>query len=447
MRLERTAEMWPVGNYLEFFLAAAFTQLLFWILMAYRYLSDFGEVVDYTTWQWSTFAVILNCTMGWMILVGMGIASNLWPIVYQNTPFNPSIIRAGISMNIAGQVVVFIAHLLLQRQVSVADQVLTIGVSLLCLSAFIGASPAWSYWRSGDHRRITWGWLPLVPAGFTMLLSLAVVGIWLEFLVGREFSFFSQGMFVLLNVDLLWMTIGFACVVGHLQRRCEWPLLTGWRGRSGIILLVMAFAIHTGAMLLDHTIWNEKWWIELPFILPILWMAFLLLPPILQRIAAPGHQVYNRAVVAAVLWLPIIGVLAAWEALYTNTGLINARYLMLFGFGMQAAFGFSIWMHQDHKHLPEVRRRQPWVFIICLNLSLLVHLLHAFAENPGTSFKLGIDSIYLTYLELVTLLFAMITWLGWWIHEIVLGLHDWHKMPMFYSTIYQTDDPYILGEE
>ena len=145
MRLERTAEMWPVGNYLEFFLAAAFTQLLFWILMAYRYLSDFGEVVDYTTWQWSTFAVILNCTMGWMILVGMGIASNLWPIVYQNTPFNPSIIRAGISMNIAGQVVVFIAHLLLQRQVSVADQVLTIGVSLLCLSAFIGASPAWSY--------------------------------------------------------------------------------------------------------------------------------------------------------------------------------------------------------------------------------------------------------------------------------------------------------------
>jgi hypothetical protein len=143
---------------------------------------------------------------------------------------------------------------------------------------------------------------------------------------------------------------------------------------------------------------------------------------------------------AAVMWMPVIALIAVYEALYMNSGLESARYLLLFGVGIQSLFGFAIWYHQDHKHQPMHDRRQPWLFLISLNGSLLFHVTHFIQETLEWTI-LGNHHI-LDGLDLALLLVAMVSWLAWWLWELLFSLHDWHRLPMFYTTIHEADDPY-----
>jgi hypothetical protein len=40
----------------------------------------------------------------------------------------------------------------------------------------------------------------------------------------------------------------------------------------------------------------------------------------------------------------------------------------------------------------------------------------------------------------------MISWLLWWLWELLFSLHDWHRIPMFYGTLHQDDDPYEIAD-
>jgi hypothetical protein len=432
------------GVYLQFFLASAVMQLLFWVLMVLRWWSGIGDgSVDSELAEWSTFAMTLMMGLGWMLLVALGMGFSLWPILYQSMTFSPSLPKAVLWINVGGQVLIAVAHLLIFSHPSIATQMLTMATTMICFSIALACAPAIHLLRQGRQRSIEHGSMPFLPVLILLLIAFTTMIVWLTRTADDDVKFFTEGLYLLLNIDLLWMSMGLVCALGHFGRRLEWPILVGWRAKIGLRILIILFVIHALAMLADHTRWNDVWWIQLPFVLPLLWVFILLCPKCIFEIVAKGAP-HSRPVMAAVLWLPIIAAIAVYEALYTTTGLSNARYLLVFGVGVQALFGYGIWYHQDHKHEPENNRRQPMLFLIALNASLVIHVVLMSTNQLGISILK--DHNLTGQFELITLAIAMISWLLWWLWELLFSLHEWHRIPMFYGTLHQDDDPYEIAD-
>ena len=432
------------GIYLQFYLASAVMQFAFWILMLMRHVQGIesgttpSELAD-----WSTFAVTVDLGLGWVMLVAFGTCFSLWPLLYQTRSFPDSLPRAVLWINIGGQALIFIAHLLIISHPDAATKLLTMATTMICTSVALAAYPALITLRHGEHKKLENSGFMFIPVIVAATLSFVTMVVWLTRTGSPEMQFFTEGLYLLFNIDLLWMSAGFVSALGHFDRRLEWPVLTGWRQAAGMQVLLTLFVIHGLVMVADHAGLYRPWWVQLTFVPPLLWM-FVMLYPVALRQIVKMNEVCSRPVMASVLWLPIIAMVATYEAMYTNTGLYHARYLLLFGVGLQSLFGFAIWYHQDHRRQPLRERHTPWVFLIALNISLIVHTARIFAIEGDLDLlegRLAIDAV-----ELGALLAAMITWLGWWIWEVLFSLNDWHRMPMFYDTLHQTDDPYGLDE-
>ncbi|HIF03898.1 MAG TPA: hypothetical protein EYQ80_00305 [Candidatus Poseidoniales archaeon] len=433
------------GIYLQFFLASAVMQLLFWVLMVLRWWSGIESgSVDPELRAWSTFAVTLMMGLGWMMLVGFGIAFSVWPILFQSLTFSPSLPKAVLRINVGGQLLIAAAHLLIFSHPTIATQMLTMATTMICISLAIACAPAIHLLRQGRHRIVEHGSIHFIPVLVLLLVSLTTMIAWLtRSRYGGDVQHFTEGLYLLLSIDLLWMSLGLAIALGHFGRRLEWSILVGWRAKVGLPILLFLFAIHALAMLADHSGWNDVWWIQLSFALPLLWIFILLSPKCIVEISVNGAP-YSKPIMAAVLWLPIIAAIGVYEALYTNDNLYTARYLLLFGVGVQALFGAAIWYHQDHKNEPIQGRRQPWIFLIALNASLAIHLTLMLTNQLGISILK--DHGLTGQFELITLAIAMISWLSWWLWELLFSLHDWNRIPMFYSTLHQDDDPYEIAD-
>jgi hypothetical protein len=432
------------GVYLQFFLASAVMQLLFWVLMVLRWWYGIGDgSVDSELAEWSTFAVTLMMGLGWMMLIAFGIGFSVWPTLFQSLTFSPSLPKAVLSINVGGQLLIAAAHLLIFSHPTIATQMLTMATTMICISLALACAPAIHLLRQGRQHTIEHGPIHFVPILIILLISLTTMIAWLTRTSDGGLQFFTKGLYLLLNIDLLWMSMGLTIALGHFGRRLGWPILVGWRAKVGLPILILLYIIHALAMLADHSRWYDGWWIELPFVLPILWIFILLCPKCIFEIVVKGAP-HSRLIMAAVLWLPIIAAFGVYEALYTNTGLYHARYLLLFGFGVQALFGTAIWYHQDHKHEPEQNRRQPMLFLIPLNASLVIHVVLMSTNQLGISILK--DHNLTGQFELITLAIAMISWLLWWLWELLFSLHDWHRIPMFYGTLHQDDDPYEIAD-
>jgi hypothetical protein len=439
-RIKEASSMGSVGIYLDFYLASAVMQFVFWAMLILRYYFGIEEGgADAGIAKISTFSVIVAMGLGWLMLVALGTGFSLWPVLYKVTPFSPSLPRVVLWVNVLGQCLIGISHLMLIEHLETATQVLLIGTTMICFSIALTATVALKLLRMGLYRSIDDGGPPFITVILCLIISVTTMVALLTMNASKELSFFTEGIFILFNIDLLWMSIGFTCALGHFGRRLEWPVLGPLRSKFGFKLLLLAFAIHITVMLADHSGWNHLWWIQLPFILPLLTIFFLLSPATLVRNALSSRS-YSRPMLAAVMWMPVIALIAVYEALYMNSGLESARYLLLFGVGIQSLFGFAIWYHQDHKHQPMHDRRQPWLFLISLNGSLLFHVTH-FTQETLEWTILGNHHI-LDGLDLALLLVAMVSWLAWWLWELLFSLHDWHRLPMFYTTIHEADDPY-----
>lgn len=83
------------------------------------------------------------------------------------------------------------------------------------------------------------------------------------------------------------------------------------------------------------------------------------------------------------------------------------------------------------------------LFLISLNASLVIHVALMSTSQLETSILK--DHVMVNMFELITMAIAMISWLSWWLWELLFSLHDWHRMPMFYSTLHQDDDPYEIA--
>jgi hypothetical protein len=357
--------------------------------------------------------------------------------------FSPSLPKAVLSINVGGQLLIAAAHLLIFSHPTIATQMLTMATTMICISLALACAPAIHLLRQGRQHTIEHGPIHFVPILIILLISLTTMIAWLTRTSDGGLQFFTKGLYLLLNIDLLWMSMGLTIALGHFGRRLGWPILVGWRAKVGLPILILLYIIHALAMLADHSRWYDGWWIELPFVLPILWIFILLCPKCIFEIVVKGAP-HSRLIMAAVLWLPIIAAFGVYEALYTNTGLYHARYLLLFGFGVQALFGTAIWYHQDHKHEPEQNRRQPMLFLIPLNASLVIHVVLMSTNQLGISILK--DHNLTGQFELITLAIAMISWLLWWLWELLFSLHDWHRIPMFYGTLHQDDDPYEIAD-
>ena len=106
---------WAAGSYVDLFLAAAVTQLLFAFSLYWLIFVDTTLVTDKVPGGASLavsnlpmLAMGIMAGVGWMMAIALGIGFDTTPLNFKTAPFDQSLISMVAALNIAGQALMFI---------------------------------------------------------------------------------------------------------------------------------------------------------------------------------------------------------------------------------------------------------------------------------------------------------------------------------------------------
>jgi hypothetical protein len=302
----------------------------------------------------------------------------------------------------------------------------TIGITLLCTSLFVLGPPALTIFKSRKIDSAKVG-----PFSYAIGMILPFIGlITLVSWIAREYSSVLR-LSESIIIDFFIPLAVLATIVSHFNRRLNWELIKSKdTGKVFIILMILLLlSIVSGPLSRNGDIS-----MRLSAILVLLPYAyiFVMLNPrkIIEKIRE--KQPYSKMIVASVFWLPFIGIAAFLETLeYVSTAdsmMSYYRWILIFGFSMQALWGFANYLHDDHKKLSLHRRKTTWLIFLSLNVGSIITIItiveswssgEKFAQYPRIGILIFITSYILILIH--------------WLKDIFFSLDNWYKTPMFYD--------------
>ena len=220
-------------------------------------------------------------------------------------------------------------------------------------------------------------------------------------------------------------------IISHFNRRLNWQLINSKHiGKTFAALLILMLLSVISIPLYENGDISKRVYSSLAMF-PFLFIYIALNPKKIIDKVVEG-QPYNKMVLASLFWLPVMGLsayLEKMELVVTTDGMMSFyRWILIFGFAMQALWGFANYLHDDHKRLSLHRRKTTWLIFISLNFGCIITTFSMIKSwYTGESItqypRLGVAIFALSYF--LILLHR--------IKQVIFSLDDWHKTPMFYD--------------
>tara|TARA_B100000214_G_C23946742_1_gene618363 strand:+ start:70 stop:975 length:906 start_codon:yes stop_codon:yes gene_type:complete len=222
-----------------------------------------------------------------------------------------------------------------------------------------------------------------------------------------------------------------ALIISHINRRLDWDIIDS--KNTGKVFAIFAILLLL-ALISKPLQEREDLSLRLTAMIQFLPYAyiFLVLNPkkILSQIGQ--GQPYNKMVLTSVFWLPFVGASAYYETMNyvetTDAVMSYYRWILIFGVAFQVLWGFTSYLHQDHKKTPVRTRKTQWFTLCSINLGTIFTIYALISswqsgKEIETFPSIGIALYALAYLSILV----------YWIKETFISLYTWHKIPMFYD--------------
>ena len=414
---------WSSGSYIDLVLAAVIMQILFFVTAFWvgTYGGDFYE----QNLREVQFALRMQLGLGWMMCIIAGISFSILPLIYDVQGFEKSLMRVYVGMNVTGQIA--IAAAIMSNDSSLFTSFATVGITLLCASIISLLSPSMTIFRSKSSNGDTVGPFSYALGAFLPLLGLITT---LSWIMTDEFSgilIFSEG----LVFDFFMPLALIALIISHINRRLEWEVIDS--KNTSRIFAIYAFLL---LLALVSKPLHERGDVSVRItsilqFLPYVYIFIMLNPKKIISKIGQGNP-YNKMVISSIFWLPFIGTAAYYETMgyveTTDAMMSYYRWILIFGVAFQVLWGFTSFLHQDHKKAPMQTRKTQWFTLSVINLGTIITI-YAFissylaGEAIETYPRVGIALYALAYLSILV----------YWIKETFICLYTWHKIPMFYD--------------
>lgn len=414
---------WSSGSYIDLVLAAVIMQILFFVTAFWvgTYGGDFYE----QNLNEVQYALRMQLGLGWMMCIIAGVSFSILPLIYDVQGFEKSLMRVYVGMNVTGQIAITAA--IMSDDPSLFDSFATVGITLLCASIISLWSPAMTIFRSKSASGDKVGPFSYALGAFLPVLGLITTLCWI---MRDEFSSilnFSEG----LVFDFFMPLALTALIISHINRRLEWDIIDSKNtSRVFAIYAVLLLIALISKPLHERGDVSERVTAVLQF-LPYLYIFIMLNPKTIISKISQGNP-YNKMVISSIFWLPFIGTAAYYETMgyveTTDAMMSYYRWILIFGVAFQVLWGFTSFLHQDHKKTPMRTRKTQWFTLSAINLGTMITI-YAFissylgGEAIETYPRVGISLYALAYLSILV----------YWIKETFICLYTWHKIPMFYD--------------
>jgi hypothetical protein len=420
---ERTsAQYLAAGSYVDLILAAVIMQICF--IITAIWVGTTGNEFLISNPEDIRYALRIQLGLGWMMCIICGLGFSILPLIYDVKVFDKSLMRSYVGMNMLGQLSIMLGIMIGDEDIFYS--MATIGITLLATSLFILGSPALKIFksRSVDSQR-------LGPFSYAIGMILPILGlITLVSWVARdnEFSIYLSEAVIF---DLFIPLAVISTIISHFNRRLNWQLIDSDNlGKVFATLLILMLVSIISVPLYENGDISKRVSASLAMF-PYLFIFIALNPKkIIDQIV--DRQPHSKMILASLFWLPVIGISAYLEKMdlvVTTNGMMSFyRWILIFGFAMQALWGFVNYLHDDHKRLSLHRRKTTWLIFMSLNIGSIIttysmmnswYTGETIIEYP----RIGIGVYALSYVLILV----------HWIKEVIFSLDDWHKSPMFYD--------------
>lgn len=410
------------GSYVDLILAAVVMQICF--IITAIWVGTTGDESLFTTPEHIRHALRIQIGLGWMMCIICGLGFSILPLIYDVKTFDKSLMRSYVGMNMLGQLCIMSGIMIGNEEIFYS--MATIGITLLSTSLFILGSPAFKIFksRSVDSQR-------LGPFSYSIGMILPMLGlIALASWVARdnELSIYLSEAIIF---DLFIPLAVISTIISHFNRRLDWQLINSNHiGKIFAVLLILMILSVISIPLYENGDISKRVYSSLAMF-PFLFIYIALNPKKIIDKVVEG-QPHNKMVLASVFWLPVMGLsayLEKMELVITADGMMSFyRWILIFGFAMQALWGFANYLHDDHKKLSLHRRKTTWLIFISLNVGCIIATYSMISswytgESVTQYPRLGVAIFALSYVLILL----------HWIRQVVFSLDDWHKTPMFYD--------------
>lgn len=414
---------WAAGSYLDLVLAAVFMQILFFFT-AYWTGNYGGDFYDENLRE-IHYLLRMQLALGWMMCILAGVSFSILPLIYDVEGFEKTLMRVYVGMNVFGQIA--IAAGILTADESLFYSLATIGMTLLCASLVCLLSPAMTIFRSkpGDSSKV--GPFSYALGAFLPILGVLSILFWI---LRNKFSNsleFSEN----LVLDFFFSLALVALIISHVNRRLDWRIIdSNNTGKVfGIYAAMLVLALFSGPLYERGDISSTVKAIlqTTPYI-----FIFIALKPLKLVTKVRESPTYNGMILAAIFWLPFIGITAFFETMdyfdAESAMLPYYRWVLIFGVAFQVLWGYTECLHHDHKKIPMKSRSTNLFALATVNLGSAITIYAMLASWLN-------DDMLERFPRIGVLLFALsyISVLIYWIKETFFSLYTWHKIPMFYD--------------
>ena len=414
---------WSSGSYIDLVLAAVSMQILFFCTVLYIWISgqDFYQenIVEIQ------HSIRMQLGLGWLMCVLAGIGFSILPLIYDVVGFERTLMRVYVGMNVTGQISITAG--IISRNVSIFHSFSTIGITLLAASVVCLWSPALTILKSKSENGKKVGPFSSALGLFLPFIGIITIACWAlrnEFDGALELS--EHVLF-----ELFFPLALVSIIISHINRRLDWQIIKSENtGKvfgvyaSLLLVAIISKSLHNA----DDISTRVAAVLQL---MPYLFI-FIMLKPIKIISQIRNEKPYKKMVIAAIFWLPIVGIAAYLEMMghvqTTDTMMSFYRRILIFGSAFQVFWGFTAYLHDDHKKISLRARKTQWFSLLTVNLGTIITVYAMLVswqtgEPQEEITRIGVAVFAITYFSILV----------YWIKETFICLYTWHKIPMFYD--------------
>ena len=414
---------WSAGSYIDLVLAAVSMQILFFITAFW--IGTFGSEFyqDHTTEV--NHAMRIQLGLGWLMCILAGIGFSILPLIYDVIGFERTLMRVYVGMNVIGQMVITAG--IFSSNLSVFHSFTTIGITLLAASVVCLWSPALTILRNNSDNSKKVGPFSYALGSFLPIIGIFTMACWAlrnEFESALDLS--ERVLF-----DLFFSLSLVAIIISHINRRLDWQIIQPENTGKVFGVYASLLLVSIIAKSLHEVDDISTRFVALLQLIPYLFI-FTLLKPMKVISEIRSEKPHNKMVIVALFWLPIVGVAAYLETMgYThNTDAMMSyyRWILIFGVAFQVFWGFTAYLHEDHKKTSLQARKTQWLSLITVNFGVLISVYALLS-----SWQTGEPKDNIARLAVIAYALSYFSILVYWVKETFICLYTWHKIPMFYD--------------
>lgn len=382
-------------------------------------------------------ASFLVVGFGWLGALLMGIGFDILPLIHRVTAFDQGVLKLTIGLNISGQLAMLLA--ILTFDAAILRRVGLYGATLLGMQFLVVGPSAWRAFRGrvrGDDP--VSGFTHTLPIFFPLIGVSAIVS-WM-----MADSDHALVVFKAIFAEGFWSLIMMAILLGHFNRRLDWDIIPSNRTRATFLVLVFAVVAHvalTWARVSDLYVGD---WTRFSYAALLALVFLFSRPDKTLRFAWFERRPHSSLILAAQMMIPYAAVLATLEAAYGEVVFFShyGVHIMMLSALPMGFWGFAFWLHEDHCHLDIKERSSNRTMVILMVIGSLFFCWLGLMD-VGLAQEVG----WARPIDMIVAIFALSYPAAWWAKEAFFDPPEWHRLPMYYGTLHQEEDPYILGEE